>query len=83
MSEPKKKGGMVNSLNLIPAGGSTSADLLQALEEYLPVLLGLVKEGKSCILLIFHLSFNRSNRSVSFFFAFILALCFNREQLGR
>lgn len=26
-------------------GGSTSADLLQALEEYLPVLLGLVKDG--------------------------------------
>ncbi|KAL6912303.1 hypothetical protein ACP4OV_001108 [Aristida adscensionis] len=26
-------------------GGSTTADLLQALEEYLPVLLGLVKEG--------------------------------------
>ncbi|XP_066328913.1 uncharacterized protein [Miscanthus floridulus] len=28
-------------------GGSTSADLLQALEDYLPVLLGLVKEGSN------------------------------------
>ncbi|KAL8464856.1 hypothetical protein ACS0TY_034372 [Phlomoides rotata] len=30
---------------LIPAGGSTLGDLLQALEDYLPVLLGLVKDG--------------------------------------
>jgi hypothetical protein len=29
-------------------GGSTLADLLQALEDYLPVLLGLVKDGKAC-----------------------------------
>ncbi|XP_066323082.1 uncharacterized protein [Miscanthus floridulus] len=28
-------------------GGSTSADLLQALDDYLPVLLGLVKEGSN------------------------------------
>jgi len=27
------------------AGGSTLDDLLQALEDYLPVLLGLVKDG--------------------------------------
>jgi len=31
------------------AGGSTLADLVQALEDYLPVLLGLVKDGKSCV----------------------------------
>lgn len=31
------------------AGGSTLADLLQALEDYLPVLLGLVKDGKACV----------------------------------
>ena len=30
------------------SGGSTLGDLLQALEDYLPVLLGLVKDGKSC-----------------------------------
>lgn len=30
-------------------GGSTLADLQQALEDYLPVLLGLVKDGKACI----------------------------------
>jgi len=30
---------------LMSAGGSTLADLLQALEDYLPVLLGLVKDG--------------------------------------
>ena len=29
------------------AGGSKSADLLQALEDYLPTLLGLVKDGKT------------------------------------
>ena len=29
------------------AGGSTLADLHQALEDYLPVLLGLVKDGKA------------------------------------
>lgn len=29
------------------SGGSTLADLLQALEDYLPVLLGLVKDGKT------------------------------------
>lgn len=27
------------------AGGSTLGDLLQALEDYLPVLLGMVKDG--------------------------------------
>lgn len=31
---------------IFPAGGSTLGDLLQALEDYLPVLLGLVKDGK-------------------------------------
>lgn len=31
------------------AGGSTLADLQQALEDYLPVLLGLVKDGKTCV----------------------------------
>jgi len=31
------------------AGGSTLADLLQALEDYLPVVLGLVKNGKACV----------------------------------
>lgn len=30
---------------LFSAGGSTLGDLLQALEDYLPVLLGLVKDG--------------------------------------
>ena len=30
-------------------GGSTLADLQQALEDYLPVLLGLVKDGKACV----------------------------------
>nr|KAJ0223235.1 hypothetical protein LSAT_V11C200057400 [Lactuca sativa] len=30
-------------------GGSTLGDLLQALEDYLPVLLGLVKDGKKPI----------------------------------
>lgn len=30
-------------------GGSTLADLQQALEDYLPVLLGLVKDGKAWI----------------------------------
>lgn len=34
---------------LLFVGGSTLADLQQALEDYLPVLLGLVKDGKSCI----------------------------------
>ena len=29
----------------VSTGGSTLADLLQALEDYLPVLLGLVKDG--------------------------------------
>lgn len=29
------------------SGSSTLADLLQALEDYLPVLLGLVKDGKT------------------------------------
>lgn len=31
---------------LLSLGGSTLADLQQALEDYLPVLLGLVKDGK-------------------------------------
>ncbi|XP_011086936.1 uncharacterized protein LOC105168519 isoform X3 [Sesamum indicum] len=31
--------------HVVPAGGSTLGDLLQALEDYLPVLLGLVKDG--------------------------------------
>jgi len=31
------------------SGGSTLANLFQALEDYLPVLLGLVKDGKSCV----------------------------------
>jgi hypothetical protein len=30
---------------LLSAGGSTLADLHQALQDYLPVLLGLVKDG--------------------------------------
>jgi hypothetical protein len=30
---------------MVSAGGSISDDLLQALEEYLPVLLGLVEDG--------------------------------------
>ena len=46
---------LINDLNTVAAGGSTSADLLQVLEEYLPVLLGMVKEGNSCIHII-HLS---------------------------
>ena len=29
--------------------GSTLADIQQALEDYLPVLLGLIKDGKACI----------------------------------
>lgn len=37
----------------LSSGGSTLADLQQALEDYLPVLLGLMKDGKSCAL--FHL----------------------------
>ena len=32
---------------LFSAGGSTLGDLLQALEDYLPVLLGLVKDGNA------------------------------------
>ena len=36
---------LISSLWLV-SGGSTTANLLQALEEYLPVLLGLVKESK-------------------------------------
>lgn len=35
-----------NSMELFLAGGSTLADLHQALEDYLPVLLGLTKDGK-------------------------------------
>lgn len=35
-----------NSIELFLAGGSTLADLHQALEDYLPVLLGLTKDGK-------------------------------------
>lgn len=35
---------------LVRAGGSTLGDLLQALEDYLPVLLGLVKDGKNVLL---------------------------------
>jgi hypothetical protein len=31
------------------SGGSSTANLLQALEEYLPVLLGLVKESEQLI----------------------------------
>lgn len=38
---------VINYLNMMCAGGTSSADLLQVLEEYLPVLLGLVKEGNS------------------------------------
>ena len=34
---------------LLCVGGSTLADLQQTLEDYLPVLLGLVKDGKACI----------------------------------
>ena len=33
------------SIYLLSTGGSTLADLHQALEDYLPVLLGLVKDG--------------------------------------
>jgi len=36
------------------SGGSTLANLLQALEDYLPVLLGLVKDGKSCVCSLVH-----------------------------
>lgn len=36
-------------LELFTAGGSTLADLHQALEDYLPVLLGLTKDGKNII----------------------------------
>lgn len=36
-------------VNELATGGSTLADLLQALEDYLPVLLGLVKDGKACL----------------------------------
>jgi hypothetical protein len=32
---------------LVLAGGSTSADLVQALEEYLPVVLGMTKDGNN------------------------------------
>lgn len=32
------------------AGGSTLADLIQALEDYLPVLLGLVKDGEAPVI---------------------------------
>ncbi|KAL5212272.1 hypothetical protein ABZP36_023119 [Zizania latifolia] len=38
MSRPRRR-------TITQHGGSTSADLLQALEDYLPVLLGLVKDG--------------------------------------
>lgn len=41
---------MHNSIS--SSGGSTLADLLQALEDYLPVLLGLVKDGNSCFRLL-------------------------------
>ena len=34
---------------LLCVGGSTLADLQQTLEDYLLVLLGLVKDGKACI----------------------------------
>ncbi|EMS62693.1 hypothetical protein TRIUR3_25632 [Triticum urartu] len=34
-----------DGLNLVLAGASTSADLVQALEEYLPVILGMAKDG--------------------------------------
>lgn len=35
---------------MVCTGGSSSDDLLQALEEYLPVLLGLVEDGTiSCL----------------------------------
>jgi hypothetical protein len=33
---------------ILSSSGSTLATLLQALEDYLPVLLGLVKDGKIC-----------------------------------
>lgn len=40
--------------DMVCAGGSSSDDLLQALEEYLPVLLGLVEDGKYfCLCIIF------------------------------
>lgn len=44
----------MNRVELFSAGGSTLADLHQALEDYLPVLLGLVKDGKECILCLVH-----------------------------
>lgn len=50
-------------------GGSTLADLQQALEDYLPVLLGLVKDGKACInvtLVRKYLLFQISANSVSY-----------------
>ena len=38
-----------HSIILLFVGGSTLANLQQALEDYLPVLLGLVKDGRVCI----------------------------------
>jgi hypothetical protein len=43
---------------MVSAGGSISDDLLQALEEYLPVLLGLVEDGT--IFLFFYLFVHKS-----------------------
>lgn len=37
---------LIHQIVLLSLGGSTLADLQQALEDYLPVLLGLVKDGK-------------------------------------
>lgn len=37
---------LIHQMVLLSLGGSTLADLQQALEDYLPVLLGLVKDGK-------------------------------------
>ena len=37
---------LIHQMLLLSLGGSTIADLQQALEDYLPVLLGLVKDGK-------------------------------------
>lgn len=50
---------MISLIGRVRAGGSTLVDLQQALEDYLPVLLGLVKEGTASFYFHFCLSLVR------------------------
>jgi hypothetical protein len=79
VSEPEKNKYLTLRV-CFPSGGSTSADLLQALEDYLPVLLGLVKEGKYCIFSSILLRM-RPNKSVLIVVAFILVQCLTGSNL--